>query len=646
MMIEYGFDRRGTPPNIWLRFPYSQAAVEKVKLIPGRRWDPARKLWWWHLDEGEQAVVAAIVEQFPEAVFNSKCELSASGLPDVDGVPLADLAEPAVFDSPGYEPYGASLVREKFLLLDQMGVGKTGTAIWSACLALDAGDVERVVVLVPLSVRANWLREIRECAWVAPDRTVVVRRNPPKASGQRLSGLSDREYRERMLARAARPERCTWLVCHYDVVRRHIEELRHLVAGQFLIADECQKIKGPGSAVSRAVRSFDPSRFIGLTGTIVANTPPDVWSAGHMTAPELFGSWDAFCHNYVTSVTIKPKPTCVKCGYRGRETICPRCGGRMKGKRGFRKVTGYRNLHDLHQRLALVSLRRTKEECLDLPPKIRQSRDCPMSPAQEQMYRAVQEEGLLMLMGKDGEWARTHQVRVRAELVRLCQICDGYGSPQAGIDAWLPEHGKAAVLDDLLEELTGEGRKVVVWSRFRPPIEWLTERYKKQYGAVCIHGDVPPDEREALMARFNADEGCRLFVGQVQAAGLGVNLQAASAVVFYDLPWTPSIMLQAEDRSHRIGTERAVDVIDLRAVWGDGETTVDHAVAGKLLRKQGWADQVTGDEARAAGGAEAQFSLEEALRLFGKGRRADNAEYEGRIAHEVHSQSESATKTA
>jgi len=290
-----------------------------------------------------------------------------------------------------------------------------------------------------------------------------------------------------------------------------------------------------------------------------------------MVEPVLFGSQAAFEHKYLRTVQV-----------------------RTGAGRAFRKVVGYADLDDLRRRVALVSLRRTKAECLDLPPRVRQSRDCPMAPAQWSVYETARDEGRLLLRRYERGEVDEREFRVSAEalLTRLCQVGDGYASPRAGLAGWFPEHGKVAVLDDLLEEVVGQGRKAVLWTRFRPPVEALAERYAA-HGAVFIHGGVGADDRQAALERFAGEEACRVFVGQVDAAGLGVNLQAGSCVVFYDLPWTPAIFSQALDRCHRIGQTRTVDVVDLQATDPEGGPGADAAVAAKLARKLALAAQVT-----------------------------------------------------
>jgi len=132
----------------------------------------------------------------------------------------------------------------------------------------------------------------------------------------------------------------------------------------------------------------------------------------------------------------------------------------------------------------------------------------------------------------------------------------------ASLGAWTPElpaPPRSAKLDrlaDLLEEHAAAGRKVLVFSFFRDVLAAI-ERRLPVFGS--IHGDVPFDEREAIMQRFRELPGPAVLLGQITAAGVGLNLQAASVVVLVEPQWKPSTEEQAIARAHRMGqTERVL----------------------------------------------------------------------------------------
>ena len=136
-----------------------------------------------------------------------------------------------------------------------------------------------------------------------------------------------------------------------------------------------------------------------------------------------------------------------------------------------------------------------------------------------------------------------------------------------------------------------QGEKVLLFSGFVNPIQRFARHFGKH--AVVVSGEVPQSRRQALVDRFQEEEDVRVYVGQIHAGGMGVNLTAASQVIFNDLDWVPANHFQAEDRAHRIGQTGTVNVTYMiargtieefvRTVLETKAQLVDDVVEGRSL---------------------------------------------------------------
>jgi hypothetical protein len=123
---------------------------------------------------------------------------------------------------------------------------------------------------------------------------------------------------------------------------------------------------------------------------------------------------------------------------------------------------------------------------------------------------------------------------------------------------------KLAEFREIIRELTiEEGRKVVVFSEYERMTHLAGKELEKLgIGFVSLHGSVPSRNRGALMEKFRRDAECRVFLS-TDAGGVGLNLQAASAVVNFEPPWNPARLEQRIGRVHRLGQAHPVHVVHL-----------------------------------------------------------------------------------
>ena len=212
--------------------------------------------------------------------------------------------------------------------------------------------------------------------------------------------------------------------------------------------------------------------------------------------------------------------------------------------------------------VAPVYLRRNQDDVLsELPPRLETNDWVDLDGNALAAYRAAVAEGNFMKMR-------------RAAF-----------APGAGPGATAGDSKKLDRLIDIVEEATDDGRKVVIFSFFRTVLDTvMTVLGDRALGPIT--GDVPPPRRQALVDEFTSSAGPSVLVSQIQAGGVGLNIQAASVVIICEPQWNPAIEEQAIARAHRMGQVRRVDVHRLLA-----EHTVDQQMLDLTKAKRAEFDE-------------------------------------------------------
>ena len=430
-----------------------------------------------------------------------------------------------------------------FGLLFEMGCGKTLTAIAIMGAMYNCCGITRVLVVAPTSVCSVWPHDLEAFAAFPFQASVLL-----GAKEKRLEALSKlTDYPETA-------NRLLVAVINYEATHRDgIFEALQDYAADLIICDESQRIKNPRAEQSKAVQKLgDAARFrLILSGTPVQNSVVDLYSQYRFLDPAVFGTnFYTFRNRY-----------CQMGGYGGHE------------------ITGYQHMDELTRKEHSIALRVTKAECLDLPGQTFVRRYVQLEPAARRLYTQIARASCAEL--ENGEHVTASIVLTK--LLRLMQLTGGFVQADGGDRPRPTGSAKLDALADILEDYVQEaGQKLVVFARFRPEIAaicQLLEQRGIRYGR--IDGEVPMDQRGAVVEEFQNDPGVKVFVAQIQTAGLGITLHAASAAVFYSLDFNYANYAQALARIHRIGQAQPVTYIHLLA-----EHTVDEQVLDALERKE------------------------------------------------------------
>jgi SNF2 family DNA or RNA helicase len=235
----------------------------------------------------------------------------------------------------------------------------------------------------------------------------------------------------------------------------------------------------------------------------------------------------------------------------------------------------------------------TKDQCLDLPPKIYQTRPVDLSPEARRIYNDLRDRYRAEFNTDPDDDARAFvtSARVKAtnrlsQLMRLAQVTGGFVRDEAGQVVAIMPNAKLTALMDLLEELDTTSRGTIIWARFIPEIEALVSRLKGVQKVVTYYGATSQDDRDLARQRFQ-DGDVKIFIANPAVAGLGLTLTAADTMIYFSNSFNAEDRWQSEDRAHRIGQHYNLTIIDLVAT-----NTVDEAVRRALLTKAETADAV------------------------------------------------------
>jgi len=446
------------------------------------------------------------------------------------------------------------LGRRRAILADDMGLGKTRQAIVSLRHAAPGGPY---LVVCPASVKRNWAREIQQAIPGASVRVVEGSAAP----------VADSE----------------WTIVNYDILSKHVGALGR-VPWAGLVFDEAHYLKNHTSARSKLARQLaahaetnatrEPAVYL-LTGTPLTNRPRDLFVLLQLVGHSLGRSFLSFAKRYCAA---------------------------EKTEYGW-KTDGASNLEELTVQLHGVMLRRSKDQVLTLPPKLRTwlPVDVPAGTGATEIRGVVD-----LLLGRSGPRAEAGSVqddgRARTQLLALLT--------KARQKLAVAKVGATA---DFVSGAIDQGEKVIVFSCFDEPLQTLAKDLGET--AVLLTGRTPTNKRQALVDRFQEDDTVRVFLANIIAGGIGLNLTAASQVVFNDLDWVPANHWQAEDRAYRIGQTRTVNVTYLV-----GSGTVDDFVQAVLDTKGALVSAVVEGKALAADlSGSVLDELERALRAISPG---------------------------
>lgn len=433
------------------------------------------------------------------------------------------------------------------LLADDMGLGKSCQAIRGA----DTVGADNILVICPAAVRVNWEREFEKFSPMGrPCSVIFTGSDPIPAHGV--------------------------VIISYDLAVVLAHKLK-AKTWDLLILDECHFLKERTAKRTKAIYGHG-KRFPGidqsakrvwrLSGTPAPNNASELWTHLKSAGMTTESYWD-FTFRY--------------------------CSG-FDNDYGY-KITGHKNTNELKAILAPFMLRRTKEEVMaELPPiryqeiTVERSEVC-LDP---DFYEQIQGQRLTVAQFNEELKLKDSTLRTALAMVSKTNGTKGMDSPNefrlgvlesmaaslVTLRRYIALAKLPAIMSIIKDELeTGAIDKIVLFGVHQTTIEGARRALAK-FGAVTLYGLTPAAKRQANIDRFMKDPKCRVFIGNIAAAGVGITLTSACEVAFLEQSWVPSDNAQAAMRCHRIGQDRPVRVRIFSL-----NKSVDEQVQATLMRK-------------------------------------------------------------
>ncbi len=398
-------------------------------------------------------------------------------------------------------------------LADDMGLGKTPQLLAFILHLKSESMLEKpILIACPTSVINNWAHEIKK---FAPSLSFYIHHGDKRSKGTDFAKTIHNKQ---------------VILTSYSLLYRDSKTLEK-IDWQGIVLDEAQNIKNPQAKQSQAVRQLKAGFRIALTGTPVENRLAELWAILDFLNPNFLGTQAFFQRRFATPIE----------------------------KYGDRQ-----SLQILRSLVRPFILRRLKTDTTiiqDLPEKQEMNVFCGLSLEQADLYQELVDKSLQQIEDSTGIQRRG---LILGLLVKLKQICN-HPAQYLKVNALdtATRSGKLLRLQEMLEEVIGEGDRALIFTQFA---EWgnllkpyLSQQFKEE--VLFLHGGTSRQARQTMIDRFQTDPNApKIFILSLKAGGTGLNLTRANHVFHIDRWWNPAVENQATDRAFRIGQKRNVQV--------------------------------------------------------------------------------------
>jgi SWI/SNF-related matrix-associated actin-dependent regulator 1 of chromatin subfamily A len=388
---------------------------------------------------------------------------------------------------------------------------------------------KKVLIICPATLKINWKREIENYS----KKSIYI------AEGKNFDPNYD------------------FVIINYDIIKNFHDTKRkdesQIISANFdlVIVDEAHYIKNAQAQRTKLINDIvkKVDRIWLLTGTPMTSRPIDYYNLLSLVDSPVAKNWMAYVIRYCS-------------GYQFRV-----------GPRKVWNVMGASNLEELRDRTSNLTLRRLKEDVLDLPDKI-------ITP----IYLRLKSKEYEEVMGEYYNWYEKNPEESKSLTVQFTKLTK--------VRQIIADE-KITQTIELAENIIEQDKKVIIFCNFTNSLNKILEHFGKT--AVKLDGSMSKTERQFSVDQFQENEKIKVFVGNIKAAGVGITLTSAEAVIMNDLSFLPSDHSQAEDRAYRYGQKSNVLVY-----YPIFENTIEGIIYDILNKKKQVISTVLGDNNNSA----------------------------------------------
>ncbi len=433
-----------------------------------------------------------------------------------------------------------------------MGLGKTIQLLAFLSVVKAGKPANASLLIIPASIIANWVNEIKK---FCPNLHYYIA-HPDMQPGKVIKVLKKKEL-----------DSLDLVITTYSLSRKY--EWFQSYSWLYIILDEAQAIKNPGTKQTIAIKKLKAQNRIILTGTPIENRLSDLWSLFDFLNPGLLGNKAEF--------------------------------GRF-AKKLKENPEGYSRLRKIVMPYLLRRLKSDKSVITDLPEKVEMMVYASLSKKQVVLYEDLINQIQKTLVQSEGIQRKG---LILASLTKFKQLCNHADQYLGTGEYEEKDSGKFLRLREICQTIYEKRERALVFSQFREITGALASYLETIFGrpGLILHGGVPVGKRKQIIDQFQGEKYVPFMVLSLKAGGVGLNLTRANHVIHFDRWWNPAVENQATDRAFRIGQKKNV-IVHKFLTKGTIEEKIDEMLKEKsaLVEKvvagtgEGWITEMNNDQ--------------------------------------------------